>query len=1390
MRAFVYRFIIILLFNTKFIFGFSQDFSNKGKEFWVGYGSHVNMYTSTGVNQGKVDSVTGGTQNMVLYFTSDRNATVIVEIPNSIPVWKKTYTVKANEVTVSDTIPKTGAEDARLTYEGISNKGIHVVSDANIIAYAHIYNGSISGASLLFPVTTLARDYYSINYTQVSNNAFSYDYTYVIATEDNTNIEIIPSVNTFKNIKGDTIRVLLNKGEIYNIFGKVIVTGTDPKNLTTNGRSTGEDLTGTRIRSVATATSPCKKIAVFSGSGKLSLNCSTNGAGSSDNYIQQAFPANAWGRKYLTVPTNKMPNNYYRIAVSDPKTVVKLNGVALNKASLNGNFYYEFASSTPNSIVSDLPIMVAQYITTTSSCGNPGFSIPGKTQASTNNGDPEMIYLSPIEQTIEKVTINSTGNAAINAHYVNIVIPKNGAKTLKIDGVSLSGAIAHPADTNYLYFQPSLATGSHTISSDSGFNAIAYGYGSVETYGYNAGTNVKDLNQQLTVVNKYGVVTLPITCRGTPFKASITLPYEPLSLKWIMPKYDTVFDNTPKADTSYISLSGIRIYKYSLSKSVIYDSVGTYNIEVIANNPTADGCSGEQLVNFDLIVTGPPKVDNEIFTTHCISDSINLIDKTLILEGDRKIIAYKWNLGNGIDTNAKSFAYLPYKSGKYTIKYFVITDIGCLSDTITTEILVDSLPKVSFGFSTLNCQHKEISFTDSSKAIGASVLKYWAWNFGDSSIVDTLKVSSQTVTHTFDSIKNYTVSLAVITESGCVSKLSKVVKNNPNPKVGFVLPNFCLQDAFAQFKDTSKIADGSKNFKYKWNFGDVGNTLAPNTDTTSNPKHRYNQTGEYTVGLEVTSNAGCTSSDSLKFTVNGSIPNAIFKIVNDTGLCSNREVEFINKSVVDIGSVGKLIIFWDYDRNLLDTTEDDKPYLNKSYKHLYKNFVFPDKMNFTIKVFAYSGGSCSDDTSSSITLVAPPTGIAISSMKEYVCLYDTLSFSAAMQGGVSPYFYQWKTDNGAAVFSNEILKGITPGNVNISLTATDPKKCTYDYDNLKGIEVKDIPKAILKAKDTVICNNDPITLKGEGNYSFTWLLNGAALATNKIDTFSTLLNGVYKLKVNDGNCNSLLSDSIFIKKLIVPNYNLSYNPTICINTPLQIISNAAEAKNIHFNWDFGDTKTLAIAQAVNHTYTAAGTNIIKLAITNDYCPKYEQFLNGDSVKVVLPVTPTTFTLFVLSEVDSVLNPLKKDPGYTQYEWYPNTYLSNASIEHPVFNGNKSITYTLTRSDVTTACKVDDIYKMDVSNDVVISLPKAFTPNGDNLNDILKIEYGAGLKTFNFLKIFNRWGNIVFQTTNVSQGWDGLTNGVPQEMDAYTYFISYTTYQDQPVSKTGSFILIR
>jgi gliding motility-associated-like protein len=303
-------------------------------------------------------------------------------------------------------------------------------------------------------------------------------------------------------------------------------------------------------------------------------------------------------------------------------------------------------------------------------------------------------------------------------------------------------------------------------------------------------------------------------------------------------------------------------------------------------------------------------------------------------------------------------------------------------------------------------------------------------------------------------------------------------------------------------------------------------------------------------------------------------------------------------------------------------------------------------------------------------------------------------------------------------------------------------------------------------------------------------LNDIQIYTSAIDTFATALTGRYQLIVNDGFCNSLKSAFIPIKQLDIPIYTFSYNEYTCKNGKLAITTDAIDNSNIHLLWNFGDGDVFNKANPISHTYDSNGKYIIKLAVTNDYCPKYEYELIGDTVKVISPLSPSIFTLFLLADQDTLLTLKKVDSGYTNYNWNPIVYLSNPFIANPIFRSETSIQYTLSRIDPITECMINDIYNMEVSDDIVVSLPKAFTPNGDNLNDKLKIQFGAGLKSFNILKIFNRFGKLVFQTTNINEGWDGKFNGIDQDMDAYTYFIDYITYKDEHITKTGSVILLR
>jgi hypothetical protein len=395
----------------------AQNLSNKGKEFWVGYG-HNNLFTASA-------------QTFVLYLSAEAAATVTVSVNGTS--WTRTYNIPANTVIQTDEIPKTGIDDARITAEGLTVKGVHVVSNVPIVAYAHQYGGSSSGATMLMPVETYGYTYYSLNYTQQSNAASCYSWAFVIASENNTRVQITPSGPTVGGkAAGVPFNVDLQKGEIYNIFGQ----------LTSNsGGSTGYDLSGTKFSSIAGGDGNCHPIGVFSGASRMTI-CNTS---SGEFMQQQIFPASAWGRRYLTYPTvstnniNVTNTNFFRIAVRDPSTIVKRNGIVLT--GLNNNFYYDFSSNTGDYIEADKPVLVSQLTPSTSSACS-GY---------TGLGDPEMFYLSPLEQAITSTSFYNTSNASISNNYVSIIVPVgSGYNSLKIDGSNtFSRDIPHPNNPAY-----------------------------------------------------------------------------------------------------------------------------------------------------------------------------------------------------------------------------------------------------------------------------------------------------------------------------------------------------------------------------------------------------------------------------------------------------------------------------------------------------------------------------------------------------------------------------------------------------------------------------------------------------------------------------------------------------------------------------------------------------------------------------------------------------------------------------------------------------------------------------------------------------------------------------------------------------------------------------
>jgi gliding motility-associated-like protein len=95
----------------------------------------------------------------------------------------------------------------------------------------------------------------------------------------------------------------------------------------------------------------------------------------------------------------------------------------------------------------------------------------------------------------------------------------------------------------------------------------------------------------------------------------------------------------------------------------------------------------------------------------------------------------------------------------------------------------------------------------------------------------------------------------------------------------------------------------------------------------------------------------------------------------------------------------------------------------------------------------------------------------------------------------------------------------------------------------------------------------------------------------------------------------------------------------------------------------------------------------------------------------------------------------------------------------------------------------------ICSDQVIYIPNAFTPDGDEVNPVFKT-YGTGIQELIFLRIYNRWGELVFETADLSKGWDGTHRGKLQEPGVYVYYLEAICTTGQTISKQGNVSLIR
>jgi gliding motility-associated-like protein len=844
---FFYLLLVIQLGDVR-----AQDRSNRGKEFWLCYGYNWGFTSELPINA----------QELAIYISTEQAATVTVSVFGT--TWSRTLNIPANTVDASILIPKSGADDARILTDGMSTKGIRISSDVPVAVYAHQYNTMLSGATMLMPLESLGYSYYSINYSQATSNSALpsispttgngpdwYSWFAIISTEDGTRVQITPS-DTTKNgwLPGQTYTVDLNKGEVYTVFGKMI-----PGNSLAYAAS--KDMTGTKVISVPGATGQCRPIAFFSGSSGIRI-CRGDGG---EFMQQQVFPAQAWGTRYLTFHTinntntdiNETNRNYYRICVQDPTTVVRRNGIPLT--GLQRNFFYEIMDSTGGDyITADKPILVSQYMVNENQC----WRFPTTTPAPPSYGDPEMFYISPIEQGQKSVRFYVSRKSTIDYVYANIHIPLAAIPSLRVDGnpVPATNVVTHPNLSSHAVALTRFTgpAAEHIITADSAFTATVYGLGSYESYGYNVGTLINNLNHYGAISNTLNTTsaTDTFTCTKTPVRLFIKLGYPARSILWKLSQVGTM---TPTTDSLQTNPSPIRTefingriyYVYTLQQDFIFNQPGNYTIPITYTADEVENCSRTEFAQINVVVRLGPIADFSYSSNNCVNESVQFTGITS--SGLFTISGHSWIFPDNSTSNTRITVKQFPTVGNVNIRYRVVASNGCVGDT-ARSIPIGIKPVVDFSFTGKPCVDSIYRLSSTALTSGGNT-EAWFWDFGNTQSFTSSSQSTSTISYSTPAT-NVQLKHWIKAISGCnsdtITKTIPTIRANPIADFTITPALFCTGMPLTFTSSLTNIN------QWNWNFGTTINNGPPPVSYT------YTSTGTAAASLQVVDNAGCGSA--------------------------------------------------------------------------------------------------------------------------------------------------------------------------------------------------------------------------------------------------------------------------------------------------------------------------------------------------------------------------------------------------------------------------------------------------------------------------------------------------------------------------------------------------
>jgi len=671
MKPKIFSFIVVISFCLPFFvkaqMGEACHYSTEGTDFWFGF------------MENRID---GNTHYLELTVTSRVGAEIKLTYGPAEDLYIETVVTANSSITIPiDTflLEPSGSEI-------VEGKGIHLQSTNPVSVYALNYRTRSSDVAVIYPTKSLGSEYYAMCYRPNPTSEIESNSEFlIVASEDNTMVEITPTVDTDQGHKANQMfGVLLNKGQLYQV---------QSMNQVIAGQG---DLTGSRIFSN-------RPVAFYSGVKSTSVPFAGR---TRDHLYEQIPPTSTWGKEFYVVPLESRVKDTYRVLAAEDGTIVRIEGID-GTATLNKGGFSEFELEHGDAcrIISTKRILLAQYC---------------RSQAMDNGplvGDPFITIISPVVQKINDITFEAYRSELITSiFFINIVTLSSEVRDMTLDERPINDHFHAFPDGIYSYARILVSSGTHRLRSNQpkgGFLAYVYGFGDrnyTESYGYGVGFN---LDIQLDITGPLDNDTLQI-CRGSEQRLDAETYF--MSYQWstggkgpsVMVSKEgwvSVVASTQlgcvKSDSVYVKVNdpkidlgedrgtclpdkiildagpGYKAYRWqdgSTNQTFIVEKTGSYSVTATKEA----GCTASDIV--EIMVFEPLFTQNYKVATDLHPD-ITFISQT------EHAVSFSWDFGDG-ETSTEANPVHHYKQlGEYKVTLQATSAFGCM-DTISSTVKI------------------------------------------------------------------------------------------------------------------------------------------------------------------------------------------------------------------------------------------------------------------------------------------------------------------------------------------------------------------------------------------------------------------------------------------------------------------------------------------------------------------------------------------------------------------------------------------------------------------------------------------------------------------------------------------------------------------------------